>query len=118
MKVEPQSIQAAAQKLDAHLAQIVQWHFSPETGSPFWLDWAKKAGWNPAQEIKTVQDLQKFPHFQDDWLRDEPNERWVPNAYQGRPFHIFETGGTTGMPKQRVSWEDHKVDYSEFSRTL
>ena len=62
--------------------------------------------------------MQRFPHFQDDWLRDEPNERWVPKAYAGRPFFVFETGGTTGMPKQRVSWEDHKVDYSEFSTTL
>ena len=108
----------AREKLDAHLRDIVKWHFSPETGSPFWLDWAAKAGWNPIKEIGSVDDLKRFPHFQDDWLRDEPNERWVPNAYKDRPFHIFETGGTTGMPKQRVSWEDHKVDYSEFSTTL
>jgi phenylacetate-coenzyme A ligase PaaK-like adenylate-forming protein len=110
--------QAAAQKLDAHLREIIAWHFSPETGTPFWLDWAKKAGWNPVDQIKTIADLKRFDHFQDDWLRDEPNERWVPRAYAARPFHIFETGGTTGMPKQRVSWEDHKVDYSEFSGTL
>ena len=116
------SIEAAAassaQKLDAHLREIIKWHFSPETGSPFWLDWAKKAGWNPISEIKTIADMKRFPHFEDDWLRDEPNERWVPNAYKEKPFFIFETGGTTGMPKQRVSWEDHKIDYSEFSNTL
>ena len=42
----------------------------------------------------------------------------VPAAYKGKPFSIFETGGTTGMPKQRIGWEDYKTDYSEFSEKL
>ncbi|HLX63522.1 MAG TPA: hypothetical protein VKX17_19790 [Planctomycetota bacterium] len=109
---------AAKDKLNAHLREIVKWHFSPATGSPFWLEWAQKAGWNPVEKIQSFDDMKLFPHFEDNWLRDEPNERWVPAAYKDRPFHIFETGGTTGMPKQRVSWEDHKIDYSEFSNTL
>ncbi len=113
-----QAIHLATKVLNAHLCEIVQWHFSPETGTPFWLDWAKKQGWNPIDKIKTIDDLNRFPHFQDDWLRDEPNERWIPRAYQNRPFIIFETGGTTGMPKQRISWEDHLIDYTEFSKTL
>jgi phenylacetate-coenzyme A ligase PaaK-like adenylate-forming protein len=108
----------AADQLDAHVREIVRWHFSPETGTPFWLDWAKRAGWNPAEEVRTCADLVKFPHFEDEWLRDEPNERWIPRPYQGRPFYVFETGGTTGMPKQRISWEDHLRDYEEFSETL
>lgn len=110
--------ETAQEKLDAHVREIVQWHFSPETGCPFWLDWAKQAGWNPAEVIKTFADLRRFPHFEDEWLRDEQNERWVPRAYQGRPFYVFETGGTTGMPKQRIGWEDHFRDYEEFSETL
>ncbi|MAB59662.1 MAG: hypothetical protein CMO46_03845, partial [Verrucomicrobiales bacterium] len=114
-----QNIQEAKAQLDAHAVEIVKWHFSPETGSPFWLDWADKAGWNPAEEISCFDDIiEKFPHFQDEWLRDMPNEIWRPKAYNGRPFSIFETGGTTGMPKQRIGWEDYKIDYSEFSETL
>jgi len=108
----------AQNKLDAHVQEIVKWHFSPETGSPFWLDWAAKAGWNPATEVKGFADLMRFPHFQDEWLRDLPNEVWMPKAFQGRPFNVFETGGTTGMPKQRIGWDDYKVDYSEFSEKL
>ena len=108
----------AQQNLDAHTREIVKWHFSPETGSPFWLEWAKKAGWNPAIEVQSFSDILKFPHFQDEWLRDLPNHVWVPQHFQGRPFNIFETGGTTGMPKQRIGWEDYKTDYSEFSHTL
>ena len=109
---------AAAEQLDAHVREIVAWHFSPETGCPFWLDWAKKADWNPIETVRTFSDLRRFPHFQDEWLRDEPNERWIPRAYEKRPFYVFETGGTTGMPKQRIGWEDHLRDYEEFSETL
>ena len=118
MNPDQSTIQAAREKLDAHTREIVQWHFSPETGTPFWLDWAKKAGWDPAREVKGFADLLRFPHFQDEWLRDLPNEVWVPKKYQGRPFNIFETGGTTGMPKQRIGWDDYKTDYSEFSEKL
>jgi phenylacetate-coenzyme A ligase PaaK-like adenylate-forming protein len=109
---------AAQDKLDLHVRETVQWHFSSETGSPFWLDWAKKSNWNPATEVKGFADLSRFPHFQDEWLRDLQPEVWVPKAFRGRPFNIFETGGTTGMPKQRIGWEDYKVDYSEFSEKI
>jgi phenylacetate-coenzyme A ligase PaaK-like adenylate-forming protein len=117
-EIDSSAAAAARQQLDAHVREIVQWHFSPETGSPFWLDWAKKAGWNPATEVKCFGCLEKFPHFQDEWLRDLQPEVWVPKKLQGRPFNIFETGGTTGMPKQRIGWDDYKVDYEEFSAKL
>ena len=41
-----------------------------------------------------------------------------PRNIRGVPFNIFETGGTTGMPKQRIGWEDYKIDYSEFSEKI
>ncbi len=112
--VSPELIRAAHQRLEAHLRDIIQWHFSPETGCPFWLEWAAK-NWDPRRAIQTPADLLKFPHFQDEWLRDLQPEVWVPAAFRGRPYNIFETGGTTGMPKQRIGWNDYKVDYEEFS---
>ena len=110
--------QAARAALDAHVVEIVRWHFSPETGTPRWLAWAKDAGWNPAEEVSGFDDLLRFPHFDGDVLRTESHEQWVPKAFEGRPFTIFETGGTTGMPKQRIGWDDYKQDYEEFSETL
>ena len=111
-------VKNAADELDAHVSEMIKWHFSPETGCPFWLDWAKQ-NWSPIEEVKNFEDLcQKFPNFQDEWLRDLPNDVWVPNAYKGRPFNIFETGGTTGMPKQRIGWDDFRIDYTAFSETL
>jgi phenylacetate-coenzyme A ligase PaaK-like adenylate-forming protein len=108
----------AAARLDEHLREMIAWHFSPETGCAFWLDWAKRAGWDPRVEVRTFGDLNKFPHFEDVWLRDEQNERFVPAGFGDRPFNIFETGGTTGVPKQRVGWDDYKVDYEEFGDNL
>ncbi len=117
--VSNDAIQKSREQLDAHVIDIVRWHFSEDTGCPFWLEWAKKAGWNPVQEIKSFDDLLlRFPHFQDEWLRDLQPEVWVPKAFKGKPFNVFETGGTTGMPKQRIGWEDYKVDYSEFSEKI
>lgn len=117
MALETRAAEAAT-RLDAHFREIVRWHFSPETGTPFWLEWAQKAGWNPAREVQTFADIARFDLFQDDVLRYEPHENFIPKTYAGKPFKIFETGGTTGMPKQRPSWEDHLLDYTEFSKTL
>jgi len=37
----------AKQKLDAHVREMVAWHFNPDTGCPFWLDYAAKLDWDP-----------------------------------------------------------------------
>lgn len=117
--VSQASLQEAKERLDAHAREIVKWHFSPETGCRFWLEWAEKAGWTPAEKIQSFADIiENFPHFQDEWLRDLQPEVWVPKAFSGQPFNVFETGGTTGMPKQRIGWNDYKVDYSEFSQKI
>jgi len=116
----PKTVEEARERLDAHVREMVQWHFSEETGCQYWLDWLKQSDWDPKKEVQSFDDLiQKFDNFDGDTaLRDLPNEVWVPKAYQGKPFNIFETGGTTGMPKQRVGWEDFRIDYSEFSESL
>ena len=111
-------IAQAKEQLENHLQEIIHWHFSPETGCPYWLEFKDREGWDPLEEIKSFDDLKKFKHFEDSVLRDEPNERFVPKAYEGKPFNVFETGGTTGLPKQRIGWDDYKHDYEQFSETL
>ena len=51
-------------------------------------------------------------------LRGGPIRRWVPKALQSKPIYVFETGGTTGIPKSRMVVEDHWTDYELFSDTL
>ena len=116
--VSLQEIEEARAGLDAQVSEIVDWHFSPETGCPFWLEWREKQGWDPRSEIKCFSDLVKFEHFEDECLRGGPVERWVPRAYRDRPVFVFETGGTTGIPKSRVNIDDFRLDYELFSATL
>ena len=109
---------AARAALDAWVREVVAWHFDPATGCSFWLDWARREGWDPREEVGGFDDLKKFGHFEDEWLRGGPVRRWVPKAYQDKPIYVFETGGTTGVPKSRVAIDDFRTDYELFSETL
>src|SRR3954463_12405055 len=104
--------------LDAWVREVVDWHFDPSTGCPFWLDFARTAGWDPRREVKAYADLARFPEFQDEWLRGGPVQRWIPRGLAGKPIYVFETGGTTSTPKTRGGHEDFRIDYELFSGTL
>ncbi|HIG26723.1 MAG TPA: hypothetical protein EYQ50_02590 [Verrucomicrobiales bacterium] len=112
------NIAQAKTALDIHLREIIRWHFSPETGTPIWLEWAEENNMDAVKEIQTTEDLLKFGNFDEAWLRFKPHEEWIPKDYIGKAYSVFETGGTTGMPKQRIGWEDYKIDYSQFSELL
>jgi len=111
-------VKSARETLDAWVREIVSWHFDPATGCPFWLEYAQRLGWDPRREIHTYDDLDRFGFFEDEWLRGGPVRRWVPRAYADKPVYIFETGGSTGVPKSRISIEDFRLDYEAFSATL
>ena len=108
----------ARRRLDVHVREMVQWHFSPKTGCPFWLDFARRLDFDPRERITGYADLRLLGHFQDEWLRGGPIRRWLPRAFAGRPAYAFETGGSTGLPKTRLNVEDFQIDYEMFSDTL
>jgi phenylacetate-coenzyme A ligase PaaK-like adenylate-forming protein len=113
-----EQIQQAKEKLDAQVREVIAWHFSPETGTPFWLEKAKTLPFNPLTDVKAFADVKLFGHFEDEWLRGGPVRRWVPKGLANRPWYVFETGGTTGIPKSRVVCDDFRIDYEMFSDTL
>src|ERR1700691_489286 len=108
----------ARQELDAHTVEMMAWHFHDSTGCPFWLEKKRSLKCDPWTKIKCLEDLKKFEPFQDEWLRGGPVRRWVPKYYADKPIYVFETGGTTGIPKSRIAHEDFRIDYSLFSDTL
>ncbi len=108
----------ARARLDAHVRETVHWHFSPQTGSPFWLEHARGLSFDPREKIQGYDDLKLLGHFQDEWLRGGPVRRWLPAGQAGRPMYAFETGGSTGLPKTRLNIEDFQKDYEMFSETL
>ena len=118
----PESLQpavdAAKATLDEHAVKTVRLHFDPEHGAPFWLEKAKEYDFDPLSDITCFADLNKFPNFEDDWLRGGPVTRFLPKKWHDEPRYVFETGGTTGTPKSRCVVRDHWIDYEEFSKTL
>ena len=75
MEVMADAAQQARNDLDAWVREVVAWHFDPSTGSPFWLEWAERAGWDPRTEVRRFDDLKKFGHFEDEQLRGGPVRR-------------------------------------------
>jgi phenylacetate-coenzyme A ligase PaaK-like adenylate-forming protein len=111
-------MKAAKEQLDAQTREMVEWHFNPETGTPYWLEFARTLDWDPRREIQRYEDLDRFGFFQDEALRGGPVRRWVPKGLAGKPIYVFETGGSTGVPKSRIASEDFRIDYEQFSATL
>ncbi len=111
-------IQSVKDQLDQHTVAMMQRHFHESTGCPFWLEKSRELNFDPLTEIKCYEDLKKFPPFEDDWLRGGPVERWRMKDMADRPTYVFETGGTTGVPKSRVVVDDFRIDYELFSETL
>jgi phenylacetate-coenzyme A ligase PaaK-like adenylate-forming protein len=112
------AIRAASTRLDEQVREIVRWHFDPEHGTPFWIDYAKGLGFDPRETIQGFADLHRLGAFDDEWLRGGPVRRWVPKALADQPLFVFETGGSTGVPKSRINVRDFQVDYELFSETL
>jgi phenylacetate-coenzyme A ligase PaaK-like adenylate-forming protein len=111
-------VRQAREQLDAHVREMVEWHFNPATGCSFWLGKAAEWGIDVRKEVRSFDDLKKLPHFEDDWLRGGPVRRWLPKGLEGRPMYVFETGGSTGVPKSRLQIDDWRIDYENFSKTL
>jgi hypothetical protein len=111
-------MKSARDALDSWVREIVQWHFDPETGCPFWLEYGKSLDWDPRRDVRGYDDLDRFGNFQDEWLRGGPVRRWVPKVYAERPVYALETGGRTGVPKSRIDIDDFRIDYEAFSDTL
>ena len=55
MSVAQDRITTARDELDAHVRDIVRWHFDPATGCPFWLDYAQKLDFDPREKIQSYE---------------------------------------------------------------
>jgi hypothetical protein len=44
----------------AYLQAAVRWHFSQETGSPYWIERAKTLQFNPLTDVVSFDDLALF----------------------------------------------------------
>ncbi|WP_415854175.1 hypothetical protein [Sinomonas sp. G460-2] len=86
---------------DEFIRAAMLWHFDPETGSPFWVERAKKLSFDPRSDVRTFEDLRLFPNVTDE-IRDVPTQDLIPKGFGPRPdvVSVIESGGTTGAPKR------------------
>jgi phenylacetate-coenzyme A ligase PaaK-like adenylate-forming protein len=92
---------------DAFIHSAMDWHFSPETGSRFWLERAKSLEFDPRADVKSFEDLTLFPNVTNE-LRDVRAQDLIPQGYGPHPevIGVYESGGTTGAPKRVVMLRD------------
>ncbi|GAA2397247.1 phenazine antibiotic biosynthesis protein [Mycolicibacterium llatzerense] len=86
---------------------MINWHFSDETGSPFWRRKLDVLDFNPLTDVTTFADLRLFPNIAGE-LRTAAVEDLIPRGY-GSPApipYVFESGGTTGAPKRTIQMPD------------
>ncbi|MFJ5809173.1 phenazine biosynthesis protein (plasmid) [Streptomyces sp. NBC_01426] len=88
---------------DEFIRAAMQWHFSPATGSPYWVKRAAALDFDPLTDVKTWEDLALFPDVSEEW-RDISVDALVPAGIgrEGWDFQVFDSGGTTGRPKRIV----------------
>jgi phenylacetate-coenzyme A ligase PaaK-like adenylate-forming protein len=86
---------------DEFVRAAMQWHFSPDTGSAFWLRRAESLDFDPRHDVRTFDDLRLFPNVTDE-LRDVKTQDLIPRGFGARPevVSVIESGGTTGAPKR------------------
>jgi phenylacetate-coenzyme A ligase PaaK-like adenylate-forming protein len=88
---------------DEFIRAAMDWHFSPATGSPYWLKRAESLEFDPRSDVNSFEDLSLFPNVTND-LRGVRAEDLIPQGYGPHPdlVGVFESGGTTGAPKRIV----------------
>ena len=92
--------------LDEWTRRVIDTHFDPTTGTPYWLDWQNEHGVDVRSRIEEYNDLRAvFEPFDEDVLRTLPVEDFTPQSIDG-DRRVYETGGTTGVPK-RVIMQDY-----------
>src|SRR5512144_1206066 len=80
---------------DEFIRAAMEWHFNPETASPFWLQRARSLDFDPRTDVRSHDDLRLFPNVAGE-LRDVSVADLIPRGYGPRPdvAGIFESGGT------------------------
>lgn len=111
------------------LRAAMAWHFGDDTGSAFWLERRGKLGFDPRTDVRTEDDLARFPNLVDE-LRAARIEDLIPRGYgrgRARP-NVYESGGTTGAPKripwlgdlerQLIAWQSTQMDAHGVARDV
>jgi hypothetical protein len=96
----PRPVIADAPDLDEWVRHIIDIHFHPRHGTPFWIERAGELGVDARRDIRGYDDLARLGAFPMDALRTRNVLDFLPAdiARDRSRLHAHETGGTTGAP--------------------
>lgn len=86
-----------------YLRGVLEIHFNPENGSPYWIEKEKNLGIDVRSEIREYKDLHKLGFSKEEDLKNRPSEDFIPKKYPKKEFDMGESSGTTGA-KKTVPW--------------
>jgi hypothetical protein len=91
---------AEGANLDDWVRHIIDIHFHPGHGAPFWIERARELGIDARADIRGYDDLRLLGFFPLDALRARNVLDFLPAAVAGdrSRLRVHETGGTTGAP--------------------
>jgi thienamycin biosynthesis protein ThnN len=95
-------------ELDDRLRDLLNLHFHPEWGSPYWLKRQELLGWNVVDRTRTYDDIWSFGPMPMADLRRFSVRAFVPLALHDQlpRFVVGETAGTSGLPCGTVYRDD------------
>lgn len=91
-----------------HLRRILDLHFDPEDGAPYWLERQEELGFDVRSAVRRPEDLLRLGPMREEDLATRPLTDFLPRpvlACRDR-WVVAETGGTLGRPKTTLWLED------------
>jgi phenylacetate-coenzyme A ligase PaaK-like adenylate-forming protein len=106
---------ADPENLDDWVRHVVDIHFHPVHGAPFWIERGKELGIDARAAIRGYDDLALLGFFPIDALRTRNVLDFVPAgmAKDRSRLRVHETGGTTGAPA-RIATRDFYEPVNRF----
>ena len=112
----PEQVDAARTALDAHVREIVAWHFDPATGCPFWLDFAQQARLGSAAEISGFDDLKRLGAVRGRVAARRPGAALGPEGARRASRSTCSRPAAPPASRRRASrCDDFRTDYELFS---
>jgi hypothetical protein len=101
-------VPAGASATADRLRSLLELHFHPEWGSPYWLKRQEQLGWDVRDRVRSIDDLWLLGPMPQADLRRLPVRAFIPRALHGQwpRFVVGETAGTTGEPSATAYRDD------------
>jgi hypothetical protein len=85
--------------VEQYLRAVMDLHFHPEHGTPYWLDRVDELDFDPRSDVRSIEDLHRFPPADEAALRDAELRYLTPDYYDVTDLDVSNSSGTTGRKK-------------------